>query len=164
METETQLKRPYFNDKMVAELAKIVGKIVQAHHSYNSLDECIDDAKDVLEYNWNDDGFQLAKEFETHGYTGSTLLVDDLDCVNSEAGDILKEAVKKWVKDNDIKLELPIGTKVVFDAWTKNNDEGEIMRVYPETAEYGVWSPSLKKPKGTSHYIIAFEKIKSYKN
>jgi len=154
-------QRPIFDEKMINELAKSVGEILKNHHQYNSLEDCIEDAKDVLEWNWNEDGFKLAKEFDDKGYNGSAQLVDDLDCVSSDASDILKEAEKRWVKENNIKLELEIGAQIVFDVYKKNNESGEIVKLYPETAQYGVWAESLKSRKGTSHYIINFEKVKS---
>jgi hypothetical protein len=161
MEANVKIERPTFDESMVAELAKSVGAIVMEHHDYKDLEQCIEDANAVLEWNWNSDGFELAKEFEIKGYTGSTSLVDDLDCVSSNAGDLLGKAVEKWVIDNDIKLELPVGTEIVFDARRKNNENGEIVKLYPETAQYGVWCESLNQPKGKSHYLINFEKIKS---
>lgn len=161
MEIKTKIERPTFDESMVAELAESVGVILMDHHDYNNLAQCIEDAKSVLEWNWNDDGYELAKEFENKGYKGSTSLVDDLDCISPNAGDILKKAIEKWVKESDIKLELNIGQLVVFDAYRKNNEEGEIVKLYPETAQYGVWCESLNRPKGKSHLRVNFEKIKS---
>ena len=161
METKTKIERPTFDESMVSELAKSVGEIVKGHHSYNDLESCIEDAKTVLEWNYNSDGFELAKEFENKGYEGSTSLVDDLDCVSSDASDILKKAIEKWVKENDIKLDLSIGALVVFDARRKNNEDGEIVKLYPETAQYGIWCESLNQPKGKTHYMVNFEKLKS---
>lgn len=158
--TELKIERPTFDESMVSELAKSVGEIVKEHHNYNELEDCIKDAEDVLEWNYNSDGFELAKEFENKGYKGSTSLVDDLDCVSSNAGDILKKSIKNWVKENDIKLELPVGSLIVFDARRKNNEDGEIVKLYPETAQYGVWCESLNQPKGNTHYMVNFEKIK----
>ena len=87
-------------------------------------------------------------------------MVDDLDCVSSNAGDILKKSIKNWVKENDIQLELSVGSLIVFDARRKNNEDGEIVKLYPETAQYGVWCESLNQPKGKTHYVVNFEKIK----
>ena len=164
METKTKIERPTFDESMVSELAKSVGVIVMFFHNYNELEDCIKDSENVLEWNYNSDGFELAKEFENIGYTGSTSLVDDLECVSSNGGDILKKAIKKWVRENDIKLELPVGSLVVFDARRKNNEDGEIVKLYPETAQYGIWCESLNKPKETSHYLVNFEKIKNERN
>jgi hypothetical protein len=160
METKAKVERPYFDEEMAARLAKSVGKIIKEHHRYNDLEDCIEDAKSVLECDWNEDGFTLAKAFEDKGYSGSAELVYDLDSVSSDARDILAEAEKRWVKENNVKLDLEVGALIVFDAWTKNNEDGEIVKLYPETAQYGVWCESLKKPK-KAHYVINKEKVKS---
>jgi hypothetical protein len=158
---ETKIKRPTFDENMLAELAEHVGSIINEHCTYKDHFDCVEDAKTVLEWNYNSDGYGLAKEFENKGYEGSTELANDLDCVSSEYDNILNKAVRNWVKENDIKLDLMMGTKVIIDAWRKNNEEGEIVALYPETAQYGVWVESINKPKGKSHYLINFEKIKS---
>lgn len=153
--------RPYFNEEMVEELAKIVAPILQKYNPHYKYEGCLEDAKSVLEYDWSSDGYALAKEFEEEGYSASSSLVDDLDVISSEGRDILEQAEKKWVADHKIILPLKVGDKVIFDAWKKNNEEGEIMRLYPYTAQYGIWCESIGKPKGTSCYVIDFEKIKS---
>jgi len=116
---EKQINRPTFDENLINELSKSVGEIIAEHHSYKDIESCIEDAKSVLHWNYNEDGYYLAKAFEEKGYDGTTSLVDDLDCVSSDADDLLKNAVKAWVKENDIKLELSIGTKVIIDAMKK---------------------------------------------
>lgn len=167
METQTKLpetQRPMFDESMLEILAKQVGEILHNHHPYISLGNCITDAKDVLEDDYYEDGYKLTREFERQRYEGSSSLVEDLDSVAGDADDLVQAAVKKWVKENDIKLDLKVGDKIVFDAWRKNNEEGEIMKLYPETAQYGIWCESIGTPKGSKHYAVNFEKIKEVKS
>ncbi len=158
---EIKTKRPSIHDEEIFNKWCIVAaEIVNKAKGYADINESIEDCKQVLEYAYNDDGYQLAKRFEDKRYTITTILVEELDTLSWEADDIIKDATKKWVKENDIKLEQKVGDKVIFDAYKKNNEEGEIMKLYPETAQYGVWSESSNNPKGSSHYLINYEKIK----
>ncbi len=151
-----------FDEDILKAVAGEVAKFMKPHRRGISIDDAIEDAKKILESNYNDDGFQLAKEFEDEGYSIDASVVDELDCVQGIISDATKEQTKIWVKQFGIELHLKVGQKVIFDAWTKNNDEGEIVKLYPETAQYVVWSPTINKPNtGLCGYIIDFERIKS---
>lgn len=161
METETKVERPRdLNEKQLLELATTTAEIIVKADKYSDMESCIEDCKDILEDHWDEDGYQLAKRFEDKSYNITTMLVEELDSVCHDAWDIIKDETKKWVKANDIKLDLKVGDKVMLDIYTKNNVAGEIMKLYPETAQYGIWTEEIKRPKETSHHLINFEKIK----
>lgn len=158
---EVTEKRPTdLNPAQLLKLSISTAELIVKTQRYGDLESCIEDCKAILEDHWDDDGYQLAKRFEDKHYDITTMLVEELDVVSHDANDLLKKSVKEWVIANDVKLSLSVGDKVIFDAWRKNNETGEIMKLYPETAQYGVWCESLEKPKGSTHYMINFEKIK----
>ena len=163
METTAKLQRPTFDHELVTKLAITVADILQkAKLKYFDHEQCMEDSKEILDYHWSDDGYKIAKELDEKGYEMNSSLVEELDCVSNEGDKLLKEKVREWVKQNDIKLDLSVGTKVKLDVWTKNNTDGEIVNLRPETAQYIVWTPECLTPKENGGgWVINFEKIKS---
>ena len=150
------MERPKFNDEMRKELAQIVGKIVfDWCNGETELEQCIEDSEEVLRFNHDENGYALAKEFDDKGYSPDAMLVDELDRVSYEASAILKTHIEKWVKDNDLTLDIEIGTEVQYNEW-KGVKVGKVVKLYPETMQYGVRTPDQSE---TSHYIINFEKV-----
>jgi hypothetical protein len=75
--TETlTVTRPTWNDEMVKELAQIVGKQVNEWcNDETPLEDCIETAEKVLKWHSNDNGYELAKEFEDEGFSSDSELV-----------------------------------------------------------------------------------------
>lgn len=149
--------RPTWNDEMKEELAKYAGDLVYRWcNAETSLEDCIEDSRKILRWHSNDDGFQLSKEFEREGYSADPELVDKLDNVSYHKYRILEDHIKKWVKESEIVLPLSLETKVTisleYKPWI-----GEITKLYPDKAMYGVWVEGKSGPKGTSHYVIESE-------
>lgn len=155
--------RPVFNDIMIEELANDIGKDVhkwcQQNNEYIDLEDCIEAAKSIIIWHLNDNGYQLAKEFEDKlMISPDTELTEILDDVSWQADKILERYVKAWVKSDDIKADLPIGSIVRIKI--KNKDvEGEIVQIYDDVAKYGVCVESLGQVKGKSHYLVHFENV-----
>ena len=161
MEKTIELKRPVFNEVMIKELAIIVAKVI-VNYTYgetNDYKDCIEDAEKVLAYNYREDGYHLAKRFEEEGYKSGSDMVEDLDFVFSESHTILKKHVKNWVSENDIKLDFEVGDIVYFNEYRDKNIEAEIVELYPETAQYGLWNKSMGYEKRKGHTIIDFENV-----
>lgn len=151
------MERPKFNDEMRKELAQIVGKIVfDWCNGETDLDTCVKDSEEILRFNHNENGYTLAKEFDDKGYSPDAMLVDDLDCVSNQASVILKKYIEKWVKDNNLALDIEIGTEVKYNEWKDRYKIGKVVKLYPETMQYGVRTPDQSE---TSHYIVNFEKV-----
>lgn len=134
--------RPTFNEAMRFELAKEIGKeIFDWCNGETSLADCISDCNDIFKYHVNDNGYELAKEFEDKGYFPDTELVEILDRVWSAKDDLIRKAVKKWVTEDDIKPSIEIGASVLVQ-YGHNKVEGTITGLHSETAEYKVAIPS----------------------
>jgi len=162
MENSTITNRPTWGEEMKKDLAKIVGKLVNEWcQNETSLEECIESSEKVLEYNSNDNGYELAKEFEDEGFSPDSELVEILDCVSYEKSKVQEAFIKKWVADNNLKLELSIGQRVVANFVRKGQFECEIVKLYPETMQYGLWYESIGYEKGKGHAIVNFESIVS---
>lgn len=158
MSTEVKITvRPSTYESVKIELAAKVGQLVYDWCSEGeSLEDCIDSSKRILEYNYNEGGYELAKEFEEEGFSPDKALVDELDSVSWIMRDLVREKVKIWVKQNNILPEFPIGTIVEFQRGTKKII-GEIMKHYQESAEYLIWFEGCTASKGNGGTIIAYE-------
>jgi len=137
------------NSEILKSVAAELQKICREYHQ--EIDD--EDAAYIAEWHGTDNGYEIAKELEDRNCISSPdmSLVEALDWVSSHTGDVLKSKVKEWVKEHDIKLEYSIGDQVRIDLYTKNNVVGEIVKFYPETAQYGVWTECIGKPKCASN-------------
>lgn len=74
------------------------------------------DAQTIADnYTYNMDGYELAKELESHAcWEITTTIVDQLDCMTFSVDEIHEKACKAWVIEHDIKPPLPIGSKINF--------------------------------------------------
>lgn len=153
--------RPSFiaSDDMLNELTEIVAKIVfdwaQQRESGYDLDEIKETVKKILDFHSNDNGYELAKEFEDElRISPDVELCELLDNVGRERYTIEKEYIRKWVEKNNVEPELGIDTTV--ETWVRGKKvQGVIKKIYKETAEYGVNVPTLD---ATGLYVIPYEK------
>jgi len=156
------VNRPTWGDDMRKELAEIVGKQVNEWcNNEVDLEECIESAYEILEYNSIGNGFERAKEFEKHGFEPDAELVEILDDTSYNRTKVEETFVKNWVKENNLKLELIEGQKVVTKIFRKGDVECEIVKLYHETMQYGVWHEGFEYSKGKGCIIIDFERIVS---
>lgn len=160
MEKNINITRPTWNDEMVKELAQIVGKQVNEWcNDETPLEDCIETAEKVLQWHSNDDGYAIAKEFEYEGFSPDSELIVILDYVYYDRNKIQETFIKKWVADNNLKLELVEGQKVVAKLVRRGEVEGEIVKLYPETMQYGFWYEGQCSVKGQGHTYVNFENI-----
>lgn len=156
------VSRPTWNDEMVKELAQIVGKQVNEWCSDETpLEDCIETAEKILQWHSNDNGYELAKEFEDEGFSPDSELVEILDSVSYDRSKVQETFIKKWVIENSLKLELVEGQKVIAKLVRKGEVEGEIVKLYPETMQYGFWYDGQGSAKGKGHTYVNFENIVS---
>ena len=156
---ETKLERPNWNDDMTKELADIVVEMLIEWYSTLDLEDCVEDAYDILVYYYNEDGYNLAREFEDKGYDSDSNLVDILDGVSHEKYNIGKKYLEQWVSDNNVKLDYEIGDIVVCNFIKHGEVECEVVKLYPESAEYGLWFDGLGYERDKGHRIVSFDKI-----
>lgn len=157
--------RPTFNEAMRLELAKEIGKeVFDWCNGDTPLEDCISDCNDIFKYHVNDNGYELAKEFEDKGYSPDPQLVEILDGVWSAQSDLIRKAVKKWVIEDKIEPTIEVGASVIVQYGHKKV-EGVITGTYPETAEYKVMIPSEGMTlEGSKRAIIKYENAELIKN
>jgi len=154
------LNRPTWNDEMKKELAQIVGKQVNEWcNDETSLEDCIETSEKILQWHSNDDGYELAKEFEDEGFASDSELVEILDSGFYDRIKVQETFIKKWVLENNLKLEFAEGQKVIAKLSSKGDVECEIVKLYPETMQYGIWYEGQGSEKGKGHSIVNFENV-----
>lgn len=135
--------RPTFNAELKNKLAEQIGTEVHKWLAEKDtpVEDVIADTRKILEYHHNDNGYEIAREFEDAGYSPDAELVEILEGVGFEMRTLLSEAIKSWVIADDIKPELAEGTPVIVQ-YGRNKVEGIITGAYHSTAEYQVCIPS----------------------
>lgn len=151
--------RPTWGETMINELAEIMAvKINRWCNDETDLDDCREVGKKVFRHSYNDDGYELAKDFEREGFSPDLELVEILDCASYEGTEILRNHIKEWVKSENIKADLSIGDNVRF-LRGRTPVFGEIVKLYEDTAMYGIYVESEGHIKGQSCTLIDFEKV-----
>ena len=162
MSEKLTVTRPTWNNEMLKELAKIVGEQVNEWcNDETPLEDCIEIAEKVLQWHSNDNGYQIAKEFEDEGFSPDTQLVEILDGVSYDKMKVKETFIKKWVAENNLTLELTEGQKVIAKLFLKGEVEGEIVKLYPETMQYGFWYEGIRREKGKFHTYVNSENVVS---
>lgn len=166
MQTENKnLKRPFWNDEMLNELAQVVGKELfdwsnEDGSDDTGLEDCVISARKVLRYHSNDNGYEIAKAFEDEGFSPDAELVEILDSVSFSKHQIQDKFIKDWVKNNNIKLDYEVGQKVKAQlSKPLGLIECEIVKLYPESLQYGLWCEQLGWEKGTGHRLVNAENV-----
>lgn len=156
------VKRPTWNDEMVRELAQIVGKQVNEWcNNKTPLEDCIETTEKILQWHSNDNGYELAREFEYKGFSPDSELVEILDSVSYGRIKVQETFIKRWVVENNLKLDLVEGQKVIAKLVHKGEVEGDIVKLYPETMQYGFWHEGQGFEKGKGHTYVNFENVVS---
>lgn len=150
--------RPTFNDVMRSKLAEEIGKeIFEWGNGKKPLERCISDCEEIFQYHVNDNAYELAKEFDYKGYSPDSQLVEILDSVGSSQSSLIRNAVKKWVIEDNIQPEFQVGT-VCMVKYGSKTVEGSITDIRIETAEYLVCIPSEgMKIEDSRRAIIKYE-------
>ena len=87
--------RPTWNNQMLKELAKIVGeKVNEWCYDETPLEDCIEIAEKVLQWHSNDNGYEIAKEFEDEGFSPDSELVEILDGVSYDRSKVQETFIK----------------------------------------------------------------------
>ena len=152
------------NDEMRKQLAEIVGKRVfdwcnEDGSDDTDLDDCIEIAFNILKYHSHDNGYEIAKEFENEGFSPDAILVEILDGVSIDKYEVQQKMVKEWVKENNLELDLEVGQKVITKFIKEGELECEIVQLYPETMEYGLWHKKFGYAKGKGNRLVNYENV-----
>lgn len=100
LKIEIDMKRPEISDQTIREAAAQIA---------TQLDAAPDDI--VEHFRPHMDGYELAKKLEDYAHWDITLMdVETLDCMDSTVDELHRKVLLEWVKENDIKPPLPIGT------------------------------------------------------
>ncbi|WP_158810280.1 hypothetical protein [Beijerinckia sp. L45] len=116
------------------------------------LDDVVDDLLKVM--GSRTDGYDLAKQLERQGYDPDAEPVEILDTADSYVRNAHDDAVKEWVKAEDITLDLPLSAVV-----TTRHGDGPIASLYPETAKYVVAVTPEQRASPGSGYILHAEDV-----
>jgi len=144
-----------YSTEIITEAAKeYVKKLEHWNEDEDRLEESL-----IGAFNSDLDTFAIAKRLDYDGFDIDEQKYDDLSEAYHIVNEIAKRVLKQWVIDEGIKLELPIGS--IITAKNIENKECEIVKVYPETAEYGVWWEGHRAVKGKGHRIIKCEDVTS---
>jgi hypothetical protein len=109
------------------------------------------DMLEMLRLDHAGDGYTLAKWLERNcGWSADSALVEILDDVPHERIKLHTDAVMDWVKANDVKPTLELGTRVTFQLNGWKEVQGVIVGLYPETAQYTVAVDGSK-------YLVEYE-------
>ena len=96
------------------------------------------------------DGYEIVKSMESDGWCANSLLVEIMD--QDFIGDAERELVHQWVRCLNLKLNIPIGTKVKINRGLSENGRiGEVVKHYPKEARYGVRTP---EQADTTHWLL----------
>ena len=158
--------RPPYLSKEVNTLVaeRVTPKIIQwvcqegGPPSSQELEAIKADIFSAIEY--DDDAYQIAKNLEHAGWDPDTGLVDLLDDVAHQRHLAHKEIVyRNWILTHGVTAKFVVGDQVTF-TFKGKNEIGEIIRIYPDTAQYTIHCPQhghVKKGAGTHGHIINFE-------
>ncbi len=157
--------RPVWGDKIRKELAEIVGGEIRMWDGglVDSLERCIGYIYKLLERHPNEDGYRLARALECdEGFTPDTELVDILDGVQYKKYELIGKAVKEWVKKYALTLDFEVGQKVLATVNRRGKvetSEFEVVKLYPETMQYGLWNESLGYSEREGCLLVEFERV-----
>ena len=158
--------RPKRTDEEVTDLAakRLVPEVMQWLGDHAEEQRTYEDLRKVLKWSIDDDGFELAQEMGRLGYEPDADLVEILD--GAGRTDAHEAIVEEWVRAHDLRLALPIGAQVTAQV-NRKTVTGEIVALYPKTAQYIVMVPSeghVKTGFGTRGYAVGFESVQPLKS
>lgn len=160
-------KRPTKKDGVVIdEASEIVCNDVmqwlENNNDHSKREEVIDQLKEVLKNDFGCyDGYDLAKSLDDyHAYCPDADLVDRLDKTCYIISEAHAKAVKKWIRDYDIRPKFKIGDKVKF-VFEMRTYEGEIYKI-DDGGKYMIFCEKLghvKKGVGTNGIVLEWEVV-----
>ena len=94
---------------------------------------------DLIENATNLDGYALARELESRGWSPDEDLVAIFSDMSGLVELALREEVVSWVSNHGLMLKHCLGRRVKFKMNTDEYDlEGEIVELHPESLEYSI--------------------------
>lgn len=158
--SDKNYNRIEWNDSMTRELSEIIGKELNEWcNNETELEDCVETCEEIFKWSRNDNGYEFAKKFEDEGFSPDSQLVEILDGVTYHVSNIKQKAIKKWVSENNLELKYEVGQIVLVNLVRIGQVECEIMKLYPETLQYGLWHESLGYEKGKGHRLVNQEQI-----
>ena len=149
-------KRPTGNEEIIKRIVatKIAPKL-QSELSMPVKDIVEDMVGEIEQYH---DGYENARRLDGE-WDINMGIVEWLDAL--PWSEVIDEETKKWVEQNNIKLEKDIGNIVKFKTSMKTM-EGEITKLYPDQARYLVCCESeghVKEGLGTHGFYVEAENL-----
>jgi hypothetical protein len=167
--TTTLPHRPSRTDFQVITVAAkaLVSKVQNwCNDDASTDDETLQHLMDALQYG-DTDGYKLASRLEDrHGYDPDEELVDILSAASFKIYDAHKEAVRKWVAENNIQPQFAVGQIVKYkvNRYSKSQT-GEITKIDTETAQYTIFDESaghVRSGVGTIGFVVPYEIVSTH--
>jgi hypothetical protein len=140
------LKRPNYGDDFVRRRAAELALEDVKEWLGADVRRDADVIKDLMNTLSCGDGYEICRDLERLGWAVNSELVTVFDL-----GDFIstarKEMVIQWVRCLGVKLSLPLQAKVYYRGIL-----GTVVKLFPETAEYGVHTPDLN---ANSYHVCA---------
>ena len=133
------------DDEFIRFAATVLAERVRVHIGDDdfaeTLEEIADDIESAMSCSaW--DGYELARNLDSHGYNPDAGLVEILD----DAGDLVRQAhtkaVRQWVAHYGLTLKLAIGQQVTV-LNRGQSIAGTVAKLLPCTAQYAIHVPGL---------------------
>lgn len=111
---------------------------------------------------YSDDGYKICRDLESEGWDPDARMVAIFDDVSVHKRRVLDERVKAWVAAEGVTPEFKVGDRVQFYRHNPKVGlyDGEIVKVYPDRAEYVIEVKSLghvRTGAGVHGLVIPFE-------
>lgn len=157
-----QLKRPNHDTKEVrlAAFEKIADKIIKEYgNDFGTKEEIVRDLDSYYQPYYST--YKLAKDLDDYNsWEIDDDIIDTLSNLDSIFYELIQDATKKWIKENNIKPKFKIGDKVEFQ---QNNTKhtGEITKVNETEGKYHIFCEQIHVKSGTGSYasILTWEKV-----
>jgi hypothetical protein len=171
-EAKGETKRPTEYDPKVAAIH--MAAIREHVHRYllqsddidpEDMDTAMADVERAMDL--ESDGFRIAENLESRGWTASAKLVETMHWLVAKRSDAHRQVVREWVRAEGIRQGFAVGDRVVFES-RKNRPaevDGEIIKVEEEEGYYLVFIASeghVRKGIGTHGTYVPFEDVRPY--
>lgn len=160
MSTPAIPKRPSRTDKAITK--QVAEKLLPAFAQWMKTDDATVDQDDLLNdlikaLDYDDDGYEIARNLDHSGYSPDAELVGILDAAGGYRRNIHGEACKAWVATNNLQ-PIPLDTRVRWPGSKPAAGVGIITNNHPD-GRSTVSFPSLGHTR-SSGYVVEWEELK----
>ena len=133
---------------------------------FKDEEDARDKLSDAFDDSYDYDGYSLAKILEIdHNIDSDSTLVDILNSISYHVRVGSRKMELQWVIDNRVTPKLKLDDTVKFEYFQQIIDDGKIVKVDTEFAEYYVTSPTICTTRNgvtTKATIIKFENLERW--